>query len=91
MKLFGILFLILFSILLSGCTSKKWYGVYENSNISVPQITAAFEDRETCADWLEDAPAAVNAIKPGSYNFECGSDCKLSESGIIYYCDETFD
>ena len=91
MKRLSVLLVIISAFVLSGCSSDKWNGVYENSNVTAPQITGVFESREACADWLEDAPAAVNAINPGSYNFECGSNCKLSDSGIIYYCDETFD
>lgn len=72
----------------SGCIQEQWRGfVYPTRAMIDYQVLGEFDSLEECRDhtvaWLEDR----NLLGVGDY--ECGLNCELSDSGIIYVCEET--
>ena len=73
----------------SGCIQEQWRGfVYPTrDNLIDYRDLGEFDSLEECRDhtvaWLEDR----NLLGVGDY--ECGLNCELSDSGIIYVCEET--
>jgi hypothetical protein len=48
-----------------------------------------FDTIDECRDWIDEQVDVYNPTGEG-YDYECGSSCKLSDSGIdIYHCNET--
>ncbi len=59
---------------------------YETPISEMPQ-TRNFDSKDECLNWIHDQQAF-----PGDRtNFECGSNCKPSNSVFYYQCEETFD
>jgi hypothetical protein len=41
---------------------------------------------EQCREWVENVSGGR---KDADFDYECGKDCKLSQTGDSYICDET--
>ena len=83
-----ILFLIFYSFLLGGCSKKNnWMGVfYIEGNLQNETISSPMSSLEECRDWVDEQSQVYGS---SNYDYECGRDCELSESGTIYHCEET--
>ena len=68
----------------------KWIGFYypSASNLSNYEQSPELNSLEECRDWVDEAS---NGRTDTGFDYECGKDCKLSETGGIYICDETLE
>lgn len=81
------LFLIIaLPVLLTGCTKATWMGFYyPKGDYYNEVISPVFSTKDECLNW------AYSQVTYDTDEYECGKNCRLSESGIIYYCDETVE
>ena len=91
MKYLFITVILLSSLFLAGCSADKWQANYEKSGDSRLYHSQEFATGQECANWMEQAKEQDRIVNTGRFGYECGSNCKLSDSGIIFVCDETFD
>lgn len=84
MKLIPILILFL----LCGCES-RWDGFfYPNGVGGKVERSPTFKSKKVCIDWcLQKARSAPN---PDAADYECGKNCKSSNSGL-FICEDTVD
>lgn len=87
------LFLVVF--LFSGCKKKNdiWTGTYYPDGCLVCEkdyvFSPPFNSLDDCRNWVN---KTINSRKDGSYDYECGKNCKpdkeLGDYGILT-CEET--
>lgn len=71
--------------------NSTWLGFYypEEGDTFNYIKSSKFRSLEECRDWVNEMITSHNPSGYG-YDYECGKNCKLSDSGIdIYHCEET--
>ena len=68
----------------------KFIGFYypNADNLLVYKQSPELSSLEQCRNWIDDISGGRTDT---SFDYECGKNCKLSESGGIYVCDETLE
>ena len=67
----------------------NWTGFYypDRNNLFLFTQSPEFSSLEECRDWVNTQIYIYNPYDL-NYDYECGKNCKLQESGL-YLCDET--
>ena len=86
-----IFLIIAAGFLLAGCSKEVWTAHYLKTTDDRIYSSMEFTTAQACSNWMaqEREKERINPI--GRYSFECGSNCELSETFLIYKCDKTFD
>lgn len=68
----------------------KWIGFYypDAGNLYSYKQSDEFGSLTECREWVDDISGGRTDT---GFDYECGKNCKLSQTGGIYICDETVD
>lgn len=69
-----------------------WIGFFypDQNNLFDHKQSYELKSLEECRDWIDEMSSIYDPNNTGMYDYECGKNCKLSDSGVgIYVCDET--
>lgn len=86
----AILIFTLFWIWNNIISPPKFIGFYYPNigDLSTYKQSPELDSLEQCREWVGDM---VGERTDNSYDYECGKNCKLSKSLLIYVCDETLE
>ena len=89
----AIVIIVIVIIWLMGLFNSKWTGFYypNEGDLLNYKKSPELKSLDECRSWVN---GMVNKYNPNGYgyDYECGKNCKLSDSGIdIYHCKETVE
>ncbi|KKT39861.1 hypothetical protein A3K29_00765 [Candidatus Collierbacteria bacterium RIFOXYB2_FULL_46_14] len=87
---FAVLIFVIFWIWNHVISPPKFTGFYypNAGELSVYKQSPELDSLEECREWVEDISGGRT---DQNFDYECGKNCRLSEAGGIYICNETLE